>query len=196
MKSLASLTLVLSFACTSQTSPTKDRVAANEGKSDDSSELCEQIGAPADCDLCEELEWYGDGVCDDFCDLPDSDCLAIDCADTANKHRACLDVEDNVIGDCVPEVGTSAFDDVLVTCCNGSSTDPTTLCHDLSRAEDCDLEDGWEICVTTAMTIHDIDREQAELFCADDDSEWAICCEEFPGTFVCEIAELVENSDA
>ncbi|HEY8141462.1 MAG TPA: phospholipase D-like domain-containing protein [Kofleriaceae bacterium] len=41
---------------------TKDEARGRGGKSDDGIDLCEWLG------------WYGDGICDDFCPLPDPDC--------------------------------------------------------------------------------------------------------------------------
>ena len=36
--------------------------------------ICYELDEPADCDLCEIYDWYGDGYCDLFCILADSDC--------------------------------------------------------------------------------------------------------------------------
>jgi hypothetical protein len=78
MTNTASLTaslLVLVSACagTGDTNlPTKSELG---GKSDaDTSEVCRRVGQPADCDICEEMGWYGDGTCDSFCKNPDPDC--------------------------------------------------------------------------------------------------------------------------
>lgn len=49
---------------------TKDEAAAMQGKSD------------TGVDLCEFLGWYGDGICDEFCLLPDPDCSAGCAADS------------------------------------------------------------------------------------------------------------------
>jgi hypothetical protein len=43
-------------------------------KEDAIARLCEDIGEPADCDICELRDWIGDGVCDDFCLTHDPDC--------------------------------------------------------------------------------------------------------------------------
>jgi len=66
-----------------------DRSMAADAKADGwTDHLCDMIGAPSDCDICDELDWYGDGeYCDDFCDLPDPDCATTcdtdaDCAET------------------------------------------------------------------------------------------------------------------
>lgn len=47
-----------------------------DGKEDAVGRLCRDAGLPADCDICTEREWYGDGECDDFCSNPDPDCEA------------------------------------------------------------------------------------------------------------------------
>ena len=39
--------------------------------------FCNEIGAGPGCDLCEELDFYGDGECDGFCNSPDPDCPAL-----------------------------------------------------------------------------------------------------------------------
>lgn len=36
--------------------------------------LCEKLTGSPDCDLCQEMGWYGDGGCDTFCDSHDPDC--------------------------------------------------------------------------------------------------------------------------
>ncbi len=36
--------------------------------------ICVAEGFGEGCDLCAELDWYGDDVCDDFCQNPDPDC--------------------------------------------------------------------------------------------------------------------------
>ncbi|MFO0632088.1 MAG: hypothetical protein U0168_04480 [Nannocystaceae bacterium] len=53
---------------------TKHDAGQADGKKDASDDLCAEIGKPAGCDLCQELGWYGDGACDDFCSQPDPDC--------------------------------------------------------------------------------------------------------------------------
>jgi hypothetical protein len=67
MNKLAAVSLFLFTACQAGTSdaPTKDDVR-NQGKADDGH------------DWCEELGWYGDGVCDDFCLKQDPDCATDD----------------------------------------------------------------------------------------------------------------------
>src|SRR4051794_11303511 len=57
--------LALLVACQSSTpdNPTKDDVRS-VGKADSGH------------DFCEELGWYGDGVCDDFCVKLDPDCAS------------------------------------------------------------------------------------------------------------------------
>ncbi|MDX2091230.1 MAG: hypothetical protein SFX73_25450 [Kofleriaceae bacterium] len=70
----ASLFVALVSACSGGESslPSKGDLA---GKADqDSSEYCLAADLPEDCDLCEEMGWYGDGVCDTFCAKADPDC--------------------------------------------------------------------------------------------------------------------------
>jgi hypothetical protein len=64
--------------CAMDTEPTPDvsKADAEEGKADGFTDLlCYLIGADVPCDLCEELDWYGDGECDEFCDSLDPDCM-------------------------------------------------------------------------------------------------------------------------
>jgi len=58
------IALLIFAACDSGESEpiSKDEARARGGKSDDGIDLCEWLG------------WYGDGICDDFCPLPDPDC--------------------------------------------------------------------------------------------------------------------------
>ena len=51
------------------------REMARDAKADGFTDwLCEILWLPPGCDLCEELGWYDDGICDDFCESPDPDC--------------------------------------------------------------------------------------------------------------------------
>lgn len=60
------------------------RVADDEtdSLSEISKEDAREMGGKADggVDLCELAEWYGDGICDEFCPLPDPDCTACELA--------------------------------------------------------------------------------------------------------------------
>jgi hypothetical protein len=40
-------------------------------------ELCAYLFAEPGCDLCAEMGWYGDGICDTFCETADPDCTDI-----------------------------------------------------------------------------------------------------------------------
>lgn len=73
LSGLLGLTGCVASEADSNPSLTRDDVAA--GKADgDLDALCRFIGAPSGCDLCGELGWYYDGVCDAFCDHADPDC--------------------------------------------------------------------------------------------------------------------------
>lgn len=90
------LSLVLPFgACNDADNdvPTKDEVRSGS-----------DTKADHDIDWCEELNWYGDGICDDFCISPDPDCVPVcgpsDCGPQPNfQPRLCDD-------------GTSIFPDL------------------------------------------------------------------------------------
>jgi hypothetical protein len=82
------LALVLTMGCTAQmdASVTKEEAArlTADGKADGR-------------DFCDELGWYGDGVCDDFCPLTDQDCTGGACTvgadSTCDEGESCaLDV--------------------------------------------------------------------------------------------------------
>jgi hypothetical protein len=76
--SIACVLAVTACAQDAQTDvPTKDELA--QGKAD-SSFGCWLLGAPSDCDVCEEMGWYQDDKCDQIlvdlgvCGAPDPDC--------------------------------------------------------------------------------------------------------------------------
>jgi len=53
-----------------------DKASVQTGVADGmNARLCVELGFTPECDLCTELGWYDDGVCDDFCTEPDIDCL-------------------------------------------------------------------------------------------------------------------------
>jgi hypothetical protein len=60
------------IACGSGTSDPIEK--PEDSKADAIGRLCEMVGKPADCDICQIQDWYGDGECDDFCKNPDPDC--------------------------------------------------------------------------------------------------------------------------
>ena len=67
---------------TTNDAPDRAELAASlsGGKADDAliNGLCERSGAEPGCDLCGELDLYGDGTCDDFCPTHDTaDCGAM-----------------------------------------------------------------------------------------------------------------------
>ncbi|MFT7582923.1 MAG: hypothetical protein ACI9MR_004609 [Myxococcota bacterium] len=61
-----------------------------DGKSDAAGELCEIAGLPADCEICAELGWYGDGACDTFCGSPDPDCATFGPHTCSSAKRSVL----------------------------------------------------------------------------------------------------------
>lgn len=99
--------------------PTLDRDAARQAKAD-GFDLCWFIGAEEGCDICDELGWYGDGICDDFCDRADPDCGPIFCGPDGSCPDGMTCVEDEAsacpegaycilppsAGECRPECDT------------------------------------------------------------------------------------------
>ena len=69
----------------STTLPSKAEVAA--GKSDDTTQICTDHGFEADCNICKEAKWYGDGKCDEFCQGYDPDCYTFDPTVDAIKYH-------------------------------------------------------------------------------------------------------------
>ena len=87
--------LLLTTACTSidDDELTRDEAREMAGKSDHSG-----------IDFCLELGWYGDDICDDFCEFPDPDCAGNSfCADdsTCDSNETC-NAADICISDCAP----------------------------------------------------------------------------------------------
>ena len=79
-------TLIIASACSNQGEPplTKDEVRdLVNGKSDDD--------VP---DYCEMYDWYGDGICDEFCKYPDPDCGTANCGATPSADELLVAVED------------------------------------------------------------------------------------------------------
>jgi hypothetical protein len=78
---LAALLLALGGCTSAGSGPgaTPSKTEVRTGKAD-GVDLCGSLGLPAGCDLCDELGWYGDGVCDaplialGACAGPDPDC--------------------------------------------------------------------------------------------------------------------------
>ena len=73
-KHIPLLALLLSVGCMADSSELLEKPSGEKADSTISSRLCESLGAPSDCDVCEEAGWYSDGVCDTFCETPDDDC--------------------------------------------------------------------------------------------------------------------------
>lgn len=84
---------------TTSDAPSKDEVRSAGAKNDDGTDLCEEYG------------WYGDGICDSFCPLYDSDCD---------------DEEDPCAGDVIPQCEPG---EILVseTTCEAAGDDCTTV---------------------------------------------------------------------
>ncbi len=74
-----SIGAVALLACVTACGVTEDSPPIDKplgGKADSNERMCELIGEPPDCDICDLQGWLGDGECDVFCDSPDPDCAA------------------------------------------------------------------------------------------------------------------------
>ncbi|MEM9067933.1 MAG: hypothetical protein AAGE52_05480 [Myxococcota bacterium] len=72
--------------------------------------------SPDGDDLCELNDWYGDGICDSFCPMPDSDCVTCpDPLDDRVFYVSTDPAECAVIDFACPE-GTTGFSDVPASC--------------------------------------------------------------------------------
>lgn len=95
--------------------PSREEVDIGAKSDGDMSVFCLWIGADAGCDLCLELGWYDDEICDDFCDLPDPDCGTEYCGD--GTLPMCMVIEPECPDGLVREV---------VDSCWGECVDPET----------------------------------------------------------------------
>jgi hypothetical protein len=167
-------TLML-LGCSSASTPGPSKLEASADKADGLTEkICEQLGADPDCDVCEESGWYGDGLCDGFCDVFDyQDCAVDDCPELAAAYQACTADGGSVDGCIGPDL-------VLAQeCCE---LGPQPYCADLSlrpSAGDCAaLDDQLVACVAGG------DDELAcyqELSPPDANSA-LLCCSDFPAS--------------
>jgi hypothetical protein len=84
-------------SCATDPSTDVSKADAAQAKADGwTSDLCGELGLDADCDICEELGWYGDGECDDFCDQTDTaDCGGVSARYMAPMPENCTDGYDN-----------------------------------------------------------------------------------------------------
>jgi hypothetical protein len=70
--------LAIAVGCGTSETPSLNKAdaAGADGKADGPSQakMCEAMGEPANCDICEVAGWYGDTECDKFCSKFDPDC--------------------------------------------------------------------------------------------------------------------------
>lgn len=77
---ISTLSLGLFIACSSDDSEidaiSKQDLAVSLAKGDNTpgARLCQSLGLPANCDYCQVMGWYTDGVCDTFCPNADPQC--------------------------------------------------------------------------------------------------------------------------
>ncbi|MBT8495121.1 MAG: hypothetical protein KJO07_18895 [Deltaproteobacteria bacterium] len=163
------------LACSSAPAPGPSKIEAQDEKADGlTDKLCEQVGAEPGCDICAESEWYGDGLCDDFCDRFDyQDCAVSTCTELDAAYSACT-------GDGGSTSSCIGTDQVLAQeCCE---LGPQSHCVDLalrpSAAECALLDDELVQCVADGGD---------ELGCTGeldppDANAALLCCEDFPAS--------------
>ncbi|MGM0597381.1 MAG: hypothetical protein ACQES9_10115 [Myxococcota bacterium] len=121
-----------------------------------SKEEASEMGGISDSgiDLCEYFEWYDDGICDEFCLLPDPDCTGCELA-----GGTCLTKGDDVCPDGVwgdPEL-YSCGDDPEVGCCLPTSrncTGPFPLTDRLNLVESEQFRNN-----VSAIAVADLDAD-------------------------------------
>lgn len=105
----------------------KEQAALMDGVDDSGADLCDQMG------------WYGDGICDDFCPSEDEDC---DGSDTCADDSECALNETCVSGTC--EVASSCADDAE---CQADEICDSGVCRSTGGACQFDLDcDAGEVC--------------------------------------------------
>ncbi len=129
------LVALLLSACAAQTAP-----AGGEPTRDEARELVAKGDAPLD--ICDIWDWYGDGICDDFCVEPDPDCAVPECTEDFHCPQPLCAVGFNCPSNvCVD--GECVLDDPNDACppgqreCGGCPTATGVLCVD--RGDPCPL---------------------------------------------------------
>lgn len=106
-----------------------------------SKEEARLMGGKSDtgADLCALLDWYGDGICDDFCLEPDPDCG--DCPEFVTVKQSCFTFE---AWEC--PAGTEHFVDPDACGCGCVAVEPPPICPAATEVEyhSCFTFDAWE----------------------------------------------------
>ncbi len=169
---LTTLVLGLGACTTEEASSALDKDEIRDlGGSADAADFCLGLGYQAECDICLELGWYDDGVCDSdlveagLCAGPDPDCDAGEGACPTDIRRAiadCVGGEPPCLAfeDCIDQVAETVEDDqvelVLETCyqeleseyddcCPFDLVDAITTCFETSTEPDRDAV--FESCI-------------------------------------------------
>jgi hypothetical protein len=95
---VCALALQLFVGCSGESQQDEFTKEQAQSSKADGMDGCSAIDAPADCDICMELGWYDDHVCDTFCPEPDPDCSP--CLDGEQRCEGCPGDDEDF---CVPE---------------------------------------------------------------------------------------------
>ncbi len=129
---LCVLSLSLSVACTSGTETTSDE-DTELTKDEARARLAGKADDGLSFDICDRSGWYGDGVCDDFCDMPDPDCDMGErlCEQFVGEAPVCpsgwVEVGDCPQGACEQVFGTGDQCNVMIECFSAPDFCPQTL---------------------------------------------------------------------
>ena len=181
IRNTLALLLLLSFGCQpagSEVSKQDARAQKADGIAD---KLCELAGEEEGCDICQVEDWYGDGICDDFCGLFDvGDCVVSSCADLSHVYQDCRNLGGTLV-DCEPGV---EHEDLTADCCGGD--DDPAFCVDPSVRPD---HDACDIVNEDILDCEVVEGTIAGCLPADGTEEGAVatmCCEDFDFAF-CEM---------
>jgi len=123
---LSLVCLFLALGCSSVAPSgglSKDEVRAAKADGVPGPRVCEALGEPAGCDVCEVASWYGDGECDDFCDRRDSDCGSefedVSCETIGDNVSECV-AEGTSPAECVPAPEDGLAYEAALSCCASS----------------------------------------------------------------------------
>ena len=168
--------LAAAVACSAGGTNTIDKPKG--AKADAAEKLCQQAGEPDDCDVCDLMEWYDDGECDDFCSTPDPDC-----AQEREPNLACDIRLDQWMYDCLQyNLGAGeSLSDAIDFCVGGVEDGEPIAIEEICDEddEDCfiDLADNAQECAD-AIGV-EVSGRQPNPACDERLDEWMYDCLEY-----------------